>query len=57
MDRVLVIKRTVLRELEFLRRIAAVLLGGIVLPLANRALQGNLLYWSLLLVASHFTLL
>lgn len=49
MQRVLMLERAILHKLKLIRRIAAVLLGCIVLALALCALKSNLLYRSFLL--------
>ena len=49
MQSVLVLERAILHKLKLVRRIAAILLGCVVLLLALSALKGNLLYWTFLL--------
>ena len=48
-QRVLVLERAILHKLELIGRIAAVLLSRIVLLLALRALESDLLYRTFLL--------
>ena len=43
------LERAILHKLKLIRRIAAILLGCVVLLLALRALKSNLLYWTFLL--------
>ena len=52
----LVLKRAILHQLELVRSVAAVLLSSVVLLLALRALQRDLLHRSFLL-ASHYNIL